>query len=55
MRSKMILDSQIKLAYHWRRIVLLRKKKALEDFKEEERIKAEKLAKKKNRKNTYGH
>ena len=54
LRSKCILDSQIKLAYLWRKIVKLRKKRIEDAIREEERIKAEKLARKKNKRTSYG-
>ena len=54
LRSKCILDSQIKLAYLWKKIKRLRIKRAEEARLEEERIKAEKLARKNKKKKGYG-
>ena len=54
LRSKCILDSQIKLAYLWKKIKRLRIKRAEEARLEEERIKAEKLARKNKKKKGFG-
>ena len=54
LRSRCILDSQIKLAYLWKKIKKLRIKRAEEARLEEERIKAEKLARKNKKKKGYG-
>ena len=47
MRSRMILDSQIKIAYLYRKLVKLRKRREEEARLEEERLKAEKMARRK--------
>ena len=56
MRLKMVLDSQIKIAYIWRKIVKMRAKQAADELFEQERLKAEKLQKKKKKGSiSFGH